>query len=127
MFMWTQNQDDLVMRIYGVMRKCKSNLNWSLVLLLTLILMSGCHKTTQKTPFSGHYSSQQIRELWMGCSIAIWKVNPYSQNRIPFCDCSTDATRENYKPEWMRDMNNKKIKELQTVITLKCNKWRMRG
>jgi len=25
------------------------------------------------------------------------------------------------------DMNEKKVKELQTVVTLKCNKWRISG
>jgi hypothetical protein len=63
----------------------------------------------------------------MGCSNAIYQANPFSQDRILFCDCSTDAVRENYEPEWMLDMNEKKVKELQTVVTLKCNKWRISG
>ena len=89
--------------------------------------MSGCNKTIQVQPFSGLYNSQQIRELWIGCSSAIWKINPNSPDRIPFCDCSTDAVRENYEPEWMINMTDKKIKELQAIVILKCNKWRMRG
>jgi len=108
--------------------KCKLNLSWSLVLLLTSTLMSGCNKTIQTSPgYLGTYKTSQIRGLWMGCSNAIYQVNPLSQDRIQFCDCSIDAVRENYEPEWMLEMNEKKVKELQTVVTLKCNKWRMRG
>ena len=126
--MWTQNQDDLGTQIYGVMLKCRLSLNWNLVLSLTLIWMSGCHKTTQTTPeCRGMYSTAQVRELWMGCSNAIYRANPFSRNRIQLCDCSTDVVRKNFKPSFMDNMTESKFREMQTVIKLNCNSWRLGG
>ena len=63
----------------------------------------------------------------MGCSNAILRVDPYSQTRIQFCDCSTDAVRKNYLPEYLDNMTLKKNEELTVVIRLNCNQWRMKN
>ena len=37
------------------------------------------------------------------------------------------VVRKNFKPSFMDNMTDKKFKEMQTVIKLNCNSWRLGG
>ena len=108
--------------------KNKWKLSLSLIAVLMLSLPLSGKETTPSIPkFSGAYNTAQIRNLWMGCSNAILKIDPYSQTRIQYCDCSVDTFREDYRdPSYFDNMTIQKNRELSTVLKLSCNEWRLK-
>jgi len=85
-------------------------------LIITLIFITGCSNFRYVPPepeskkgkpipvltttvFSGNFSTEEIRGLWMSCSVGFKESSPrYSLDFVwRHCDCYTDHVRKNYK------------------------------
>jgi len=84
-------------------------------LIITLVFITGCNnfryapKPESKrgkpipvlttTVYSGNFSSEEIRGLWMTCSTSFKENSPFYSLDFVYshCDCYTDHVRKNYK------------------------------
>ena len=84
-------------------------------LIITLIFITGCSNfryvpepeskrgkpipVLTTTVYSGNFTTEQIRGLWMTCSIRFSQVSPYlpQQFVLRHCDCYADLIRKNFK------------------------------
>ena len=108
------------------MRKWKLNLNWSLGLFVTLILILSLPSTVVPSKKSvGNFKTEHIRELWQLCSVS-QRMNGVPQHiYFPICDCMLDTMRINYDNSTvLRDMEKHQAEELAVLLRLSCNKYR---
>ena len=110
----------------------------TIVLIITLIFITGCSNlwdapelgegkpipVLTTTVYSGNFSTEQIRGLWMTCSVRFNSINPYLPQEFihRHCDCYADLIRKNYKnSDDLQSLSPDGINTLKEKLVTKCN------
>ena len=109
-------------------------------LIITLVFIAGCSNfgyvpepeskrgkpipVITTTVYSGNFSTEEIRDLWMTCSIRFSQVNPYlpQQFVLRHCDCYADLIRKNYKnSDDLEALSPDGLNTLKEKLVTNCN------
>ena len=109
-------------------------------LIITLVFITGCSNfryvpepeskrgkpipVLTTTVYSGNFSTEEIRDLWMTCSIRFSQVNPYlpQQFVLRHCDCYADLIRKNYKnSDDLNSLSPDGLNTLKEKLVTNCN------
>ena len=108
------------------MDEWKLNLNWIMVLFVTLSLTLSLPSTAVPSKkFAGNFKTEHIRELWQVCSVAHQSMNTPQHIYYRLCDCAIDVMRTAFDNESsIRGMTPKQSAELAVLVKLNCNDWK---
>ena len=109
-------------------------------LIITLIFITGCSNfryvpepeskrgkpipVLTTTVYSGNFTTEQIRGLWMTCSIRFSQVSPYlpQQFVLRHCDCYADLIRKNFKnSDDLEALSPDGVNTLKEKLVTNCN------
>ena len=109
-------------------------------LIITLVFITGCSNfryvpepeskrgkpipVLTTTVYSGNFTTEQIRDLWMTCSIRFSQVNPYLPHQfvLRHCDCYADLIRKNYKnSDDLEALSPDGLNTLKEKLVTNCN------
>ena len=112
----------------------------TIVLIITLIFIAGCSNfryvpepeskrgkpipVLTTTVYSGNFTTEEIRDLWMTCSIRFSQVNPYLPHQFVrrHCDCYADLIRKNYKnSDDLEALSPDGLNTLKEKLVTNCN------
>ena len=90
-----------------------------LITVTTLILLSS--QLFGSNQYTGTFSTQTIRLLWMACYQGVTSVNATNlEYNGALCDCVVNTTREKYTAEEVKKQQGIKMQNNYTDVANKC-------
>jgi len=88
------------------------------ILVYAVLVMEGKASEQEKLKFP----TEQIREMWQGCSYNFQRGFPQIPQRIrwPLCDCYTDYLRENFSSLGVKTLSDNESKTVGLKIAKIC-------
>ena len=109
-------------------------------LIITLIFITGCSNfryvpepeskrgkpipVLTTTVYSGNFSTEEIRDIWMTCSVRFNQVDPYLPLQFihRHCDCYADLIRKDYKnSDDLEALSPDGVNTLKENLVTNCN------
>ena len=109
-------------------------------LIITLVFITGCSNfryvpepeskrgkpipVLTTTVYSGNFSTEEIRDLWMTCSVKFNQINPSLSHQfvLSHCDCYADLIRKDYKnSDDLESLSPNGVNTLKHNLVTNCN------